>query len=330
MQIKNNQSLLAPLTPVRSTLFPDRQILAIIQFIMDSNFKIQQHEDGGCTSDGTTWRVATPLFLMSNVFNLKQTAYIDIPFPLELNSPKCFSHPIWKVLTEEQHERIITFNGSFDLSFLDMEHSEFAQTHHAELKDPRFCSFYIETALDPFENVAGDSFDLERSFGSGYPYRFMRFNTFQLTNMIKLFLSSNEQGSLICYEAQMRTPQYAVISFVYDAANSYPENYIVLTNTILDTINAGKSPFALDQLIEMPEIDQAKVFALAMIGDETECVSWDAGLYLIGALSESREERWLAKLLYRRMFDCRDEIIRYANMKNVEWFLSEVRPWLDC
>ena len=83
-----------------------------------------------------------------------------------------------------------------------------------ELHKPKFLSFYYETRLDRYDNDSSSGvFDFERTYDNKYPYRFVRFNTDMLSSWFCIFLTPDEQNSIICYDPhRLCDVQYGVCS----------------------------------------------------------------------------------------------------------------------
>jgi hypothetical protein len=283
------------------------------------NYNITQHENGGCTSGLWQWRVMVPVAIMDMVFDLRHAALMEIPFPRPMFTAECFEHPIWEHLTTEQQMRINEFGMSFDPlgCNYDNDHCDFFESELKKLKDPHYCSFYVETGLDPFENL--DGLDLERTYDDNPPHRFVKYNTYDIKCLIKMFLDPDEAGSVIVYEHRSTgTIQYDIVNFVYDMERVLTDDQLDLANAILDAVRSGKYP---DAIKDVSRSEAFYALATAMVADDSGMVSWDTALYLMQFICESMPKRlWLAKKLCRRIFGSDNNTVQFEREENYEWF----------
>lgn len=292
-----------------------------------NNYNITQLKNGGCTSGSLQWRVMAPVIMMAKVFDLRYAALMDIPFPLDMCTAECFMHPIWKLLTEDQKDRVNYYGMSFDPMFgNDDEHFSFCESRYRKLKDPHLCSFYLETGLDPMVNQ--DGIDLERTYDDTPPYRFVKFNTYEITRLIRMFLDPDEVGSAIVYEH--RSPgstQYDIVNFVYDRGKALSNGLLDVANAVQYDVRMGKRPNAIDKV----SAEEAfRALALAMVADDSGVVSWDVGLYLMQYIAESMpNELWLAQKLCRRFFGSNNNTVRIKRGENYNWFVRNADDELN-
>ena len=286
------------------------------------SYNITQHKDGGCTSGSWQWRTMVPVTIMDKVFDLHYAAFMDIPFPKPMFTPECFYHPIWGLLNKDQRERANSYGMSFDPMGCnyDNDHCEFFETELDKLKTPHYCSFYVETGLDPFKNP--DGIDLERSYDDSPPHRFVKFNIYDITSLIKLFLDPDEKGSVIVYEDNSPgTIQYDIVNFVYDMDRVLTDSQLDLANAVLDSVHIGEYPEAIT---DIPREEAFRAMATAMVADDSGMISWDTGLYLMQYICDSMHERlWLAKKLCRRIFGSDNDTVQFEREENYDWFVRK-------
>ena len=291
-------------------------------------YKITQQQDGGCTSKPWQWRVMAPVIMMSKVFDLHCGAFMHIPFPDALFTAGCFSHPIWELLTENQKDRVNNYGMSFDpmCCNYDNEHCEFFESRLGKLKDPYYCSYYVETGLDPMINR--DGIDIERTYDNAPPYRFIRFNTHEITSLIRMFLEPDEAGSAIVYEHKSPgLTQYDVVNFSYDMDRLLMKNTLDLANAVMHDVWEGEQPHAI--MNASPE-EGFKALFLAMVADDSGIVLWDVGLYLMQYICVSMPNRlWFAKKLCRRIFGSNNNTVRIKREENYNWFVRNADDELN-
>ena len=279
---------------------------------MHDEYKISQRGNDCCFSDTVPQRIAIALAFLDKVFRLDWLALMDIPFPPEMNTSSCFAHPIWELLTEDQKNRVNTYGMSFDPFMVNQSsHIEFANKI-IELHKPKFLSFYYETRLDRYDN----------------------FNTDMLSSWFCIFLTPDEQNSIICYDPhRLCDVQYGVCSFVYEGMFDSPGAFFDVAVQIYNVVKAGKSPLHIAEVKELAPMDVLKCLFYAMIGVKPrENPLWDVGLYVIGYivgnLEFSRQE-WLAVALFKRLTMSNDGSVLFCNQANWDWFNRWVLSDMD-